>query len=407
MLYFNKNKKKFSILILVFFTLSFYFNFLNTTFAQPGDPVIIPTPGPLGTTTITPTATDSAGSNATHTGTGTGTGLDGTDKTNILPSGGANVDTDTTYTPLAPLTGELEGPYQTDTDCPLGKYLGILFNLFMGIAAVLAMIMIFAGGIEYMGSELISSKEAGMSKVKNAIFGLLLALAAYLILDTINPALLNVCLNIKDVEVTISPFEENTGSGAGVGPGLCIDSNAPDPNTATGSSLNSVSGEYAAAMSSLPNIPPGIKLLMEAQTAMEGFKGPPAGDGTGTVAYRTNNPGNIGNIDIPPAVSPRTCNPQSYGTKCYASLAEGIAAQYKMYEKIGKNTAGNYKIGGEYTCALGPGQKYDGSLYQYLRIYSTDARDSNNYLNAIIGYFASKGKTIGPNTKMSDIFNMK
>lgn len=128
--------------------------------------------------------------------------------TNTLdPNDSANstaLNTKTTYTPLAPLTEELAGPYDTTGDCPLGRYLSIMFKLFMGIAAVLAMIMIFAGGIEYMTSELISSKESGMSKVKNAIGGLLLALAAYLILNEINPKLLNICLgNIPKASIVV------------------------------------------------------------------------------------------------------------------------------------------------------------------------------------------------------------
>lgn len=120
-------------------------------------------------------------------------------------SGQTSLDPNFTYTPLAGLPGIEAGvPYDTTGACPLGKYLSILFNLFLGIAAVLAMIMIFVGGLEYMGSELISSKESGMSKVKNAIAGLLLALASYLILNEINPKLLNICLgDIPNANITI------------------------------------------------------------------------------------------------------------------------------------------------------------------------------------------------------------
>ncbi|MCX6747433.1 MAG: thrombospondin type 3 repeat-containing protein [Candidatus Nomurabacteria bacterium] len=130
---------------------------------------------------------------------------------NLDDNSNAAADENTTYVPLAPLTGELEGPYDTTGACPLGRYLSILFNLFLGIAAVLAMIMIFVGGIEYMGSELISSKESGMSKVKNAIAGLLLALASYLILNEINPKLLNICLgDIPNANITIDPVSPNS-----------------------------------------------------------------------------------------------------------------------------------------------------------------------------------------------------
>jgi cell wall-associated NlpC family hydrolase len=73
----------------------------------------------------------------------------------------------------------------------LGMYLNLMMNIFIGICAVLAVIMILMGGIEYMSSELISSKEAGKERIRNALLGLLLALGAWTLLNTINPNLLN------------------------------------------------------------------------------------------------------------------------------------------------------------------------------------------------------------------------
>lgn len=134
--------------------------------------------------------------------------LDATTKTCVNPS------TKTTYKLLAPLPF-MEGPDQTidtlynkDTNpCPFGKYLNILIKLFLGIAGVLAVIMIVWGGIQYMTSELASSKEEGKKSITNAILGLLLALGAWLILNTINPDLLNVCLNnLPIAEITINPL---------------------------------------------------------------------------------------------------------------------------------------------------------------------------------------------------------
>ena len=143
--------------------------------------------------------------------------------------------TDTTYTPLAPLPG-LETPgcvsidgkpcIQTDpgckfdekgnvipgsctNSCPFGNYLNIIIKLILGIAAVLAMVMITMGGIEYMTSDLVSSKEAGKETIKNAILGLLIALGAYLILNTINPQLLSACLDkLPEAKITILPFDD-------------------------------------------------------------------------------------------------------------------------------------------------------------------------------------------------------
>ncbi|MEJ0001711.1 MAG: hypothetical protein WDN09_00775 [bacterium] len=110
----------------------------------------------------------------------------------LLPmhsSAQANPDSGTvTYTFLAPLSDQTT--FDAAQDNALSIYLNMIIKILIGIAAVLAMIMIVAGGIQYMTSGLVSSKEAGKHRITNAIIGLLLALAAYLILFTINPDLL-------------------------------------------------------------------------------------------------------------------------------------------------------------------------------------------------------------------------
>lgn len=158
-----------------------------------------------------------------------------------LPSGNngtpTTVDTNTTYTPLAPLPGlgnatckDKDGkdvacietspectfddkgnivPGSCTNPCPFGNYLNIMIKLIIGIAGVLAMVMIVMGGIEYMTSDLISSKEAGKEQITHAVLGLLLALGAYMILNTINPALLSACLD-KLPQATISLGGEST-----------------------------------------------------------------------------------------------------------------------------------------------------------------------------------------------------
>jgi hypothetical protein len=184
---------------------------------------------------------------------------DTTGDINTLPGNTDAVNTDTTYTPLAPLTDELAGPYDTTGDCPMGKYFNILFNLFLGVAAVLAMLMIFAGGIEYMTSELISSKEAGMGKVKNAIGGLLLALASYLILQEINPKLLNICLGDipkATVVVDIGPNSINDTPSLGTAGDIARCSPLPSGPCSV-ASLQSTFGDKAEAMAKICHIESG------------------------------------------------------------------------------------------------------------------------------------------------------
>jgi hypothetical protein len=136
----------------------------------------------------------------------------------------AETKTDTTYTLLAPIPGIGDANNVIDTaehctidkngdkvctnSCPFGSYLSTLIKIFLGICAVLAMIMIVWGGIEYMTSDLASSKESGKKTITQAILGLLLALGAYLILYTINPDLLDVCLN-KLPKAEIKVLDDN------------------------------------------------------------------------------------------------------------------------------------------------------------------------------------------------------
>lgn len=96
----------------------------------------------------------------------------------------------TNYVPLANLPNM---PNINPEDASsLGVYIGYLIPLFIGICAILAVVMIVIGGLQYMTNELVSAKNAGKEKIKNAITGLLLALAAWLILYTINPNILSV-----------------------------------------------------------------------------------------------------------------------------------------------------------------------------------------------------------------------
>src|SRR3989344_9109949 len=210
-------------------------------------------------------------------------------------------DTNTTYTPLAPLPG-LGDTIQTDpgcevdkdgnvipgsctNPCPFGNYLNIIIKLIIGIAAVLAMVMIVMGGIEYMTSDFISSKEAGKDTIRNAILGLLIALGAYLILNTINPQLLSVCLDkLPQATITISPDDTSTGSSTS----LCISTtNPPNPDSAKGTSMKSVMSkpampEYEKVINTINSISKGKKYLATAQAGVEGFY-------SGSKSYKTKN----------------------------------------------------------------------------------------------------------------------
>lgn len=288
---------------------------------------------------------------------------------------------DDSYTLLAPI-GNLK---KIDKSFSIGDYLNEIFKISIGLAGALAVVIIVIQGVLYMGSESVFGKTKAKERIIMAIGGLVLALGSFVLLNTINPDLIGSGISIKSVIIEISPEDTSTGSSKS----LCLsETNPPNPDNATGTkvTLNPSMQKYKEEIDKITTISKGRKLLLIAQTHTEGFF-------PGSKSFRTNNPGNIGNTD-------------DGKTKTYKDLAEGIQAQIKQTAN-GINGVGSYTIGGSYPCALG-NEKYDGSLYQYLRIYSTGARQSNAYLNNIIGYFKQNGvNNINGRTKMSEINSIK
>ncbi|MBI2674022.1 MAG: hypothetical protein HYX23_01945 [Candidatus Zambryskibacteria bacterium] len=101
----------------------------------------------------------------------------------------------TDYTLLAPipLSGAGSAPTETTTASP---YIRGVFMLTIGIATGLAVIMIIFGGIKYMSTDAFTGKSEAKETIQNAIWGLLLIIAAWLILYTINPKLVEFNFSI-------------------------------------------------------------------------------------------------------------------------------------------------------------------------------------------------------------------
>lgn len=75
----------------------------------------------------------------------------------------------------------------------LSTYLRAVFMTGIGLAGVLAVLMIVVGGIQYIGSGMSpSGKSDAKDRITNALIGLLLALLSWLILNTINPDLVRL-----------------------------------------------------------------------------------------------------------------------------------------------------------------------------------------------------------------------
>jgi len=122
-----------------------------------------------------------------------------------LDAQGEAQTTDSTYKLLAPLPGLSEIKASDN----IGKYFNIMVEIAIGLCAVLAVIMLVIGGIQYMGDESIFGKTKGKEQMIQAIFGLLIAVGSYALLNTISPDLLGAKgLNIKQVSAEIQEEKE-------------------------------------------------------------------------------------------------------------------------------------------------------------------------------------------------------
>ena len=106
-----------------------------------------------------------------------------------IPGGTTNPDGTITYVPLEKTAMDAADINSTGN---LADFLKSVYNFGVAAAAVLAVLMIAWGGIEYMTTEAFQGKSDAKDKIWNAIFGLLLVLASYLILWTINPDIIKL-----------------------------------------------------------------------------------------------------------------------------------------------------------------------------------------------------------------------
>ena len=115
----------------------------------------------------------------------------------------------TGYEPLAPLPGQ----QSIGTADTLG-YLQAIINFSIGIAIILAVLMIVIGGIQYMASDAFTSKETAKEQITMAVWGLVIALGGYLLLYTINPDLITFRLpsgveaDIKTLDLSIKTAQQ-------------------------------------------------------------------------------------------------------------------------------------------------------------------------------------------------------
>ncbi len=102
---------------------------------------------------------------------------------------------------------EIMAPFATLSGCvDLTGYLNRLMQTLIGIAGILAVIMIVICGIRLMTSGSAGGKSEAKECITNAILGVLLAAGSWIILNTINPFLLkDAPLSMPSVSTAIPP----------------------------------------------------------------------------------------------------------------------------------------------------------------------------------------------------------
>lgn len=117
------------------------------------------------------------------------------------------------YVPLTGIKGitqESGAPIAGQGD--LSSFFQNIFNLLIGVAGILAVIMLSWGGIEYMASDVITNKEEARKKMVGASLGLLLVLFSVAILYSINPDILSLRVLIPGI-ATESSGSNQTSTG--------------------------------------------------------------------------------------------------------------------------------------------------------------------------------------------------
>lgn len=105
------------------------------------------------------------------------------------------------FVPIAPIPGLTEGGAATSGN--LAEFFNNLYKYLIGLAAVLAIVEIIWGGLEYATQDIPGAKKEGKEKIQQAILGLILVLSPALVFSIINPSILDLSLNLPPLKLTV------------------------------------------------------------------------------------------------------------------------------------------------------------------------------------------------------------
>lgn len=109
--------------------------------------------------------------------------------------------TENNYQTLSPITAPGGTAMENVNTADFGGYLNSMYRIGIGLCFVLGVIMFTWAGIEYIISEAMDTKTDAKKRINAALIGLAIALASYIILQTINPDL----LSLHSLDLSTSP----------------------------------------------------------------------------------------------------------------------------------------------------------------------------------------------------------
>lgn len=130
-----------------------------------------------------------------------------TSTTKVAPtaasSDGKTVE-NTIYTYLAPLPG-FGTTFDIGQKDAISNYLGILFKVILGLMGVVAVFELIRAGITMM-SDSFSKKSNAKDRIKDIVIALIIGLCSVLILQTINPKLVNMSFGFSSLDIKFTPI---------------------------------------------------------------------------------------------------------------------------------------------------------------------------------------------------------
>lgn len=108
---------------------------------------------------------------------------------------GTAVSGNLTYTPLEPISSTAQN--KNPNFCDL---LSLIFKALIYVGGMVAVLYLVLGGITYMVSEVVDKRSKARDRIRAAVWGLVILLASWIILNTINPQLVKACIVLNPAD---------------------------------------------------------------------------------------------------------------------------------------------------------------------------------------------------------------